>query len=451
MPVPPWLARLALAALKDPKKTARTIVYIAIGAVASILIIGIIAMNMISALFDYTDIVNADEDLSKTELYQAFDKVHQDYIEQLDDAQRKIYDAIDKANTWYTYEEEEADSPNGGTMIVNKKIPHMDVAISNQINLINYAYYFTYVNYVNYGNEHVNVMFNKKYKPDIKDLKLYTRTISTLVVDYDEEYIVDLTDKKAVDKLVKHIEELGRIDDTVDSAHIENKVMKPQEVDDYYFPDDPEHQEFLVSFDIYLDFMDWLNIGNGGVITDPEGGDLEDWEPEDYIPDPEAEEVILNVPAYYQDDYHDRYGGGTIASSGCGPTCLAMVVSYTSGSHITPPDVASWAGNKYYVPGVGSSWSLFYNGAANYGAHCSSISRNADTIMEAISSGRPVIASMGPGTFTKGGHFIVIIGFTKDGFFIVNDPNKGNVQKYHTKKFSIGTVMDQAKAFWAVG
>lgn len=449
--MPPWLARLLFIAVKDPKKALKTIAYIAIGAAASILVIGIIAMNMISALFGYTDIVKEKEDLSKTELYQTIDEVHQEYIEQLMDAQQSIYDAIDKANTWYTYEEEEVDSPNGGTMIIEKEIPHMDVAISVQVNLINYAYFFSYINYVNYGNEHMSVMFNKKYEPDIKDLKLYTRTISTLVVNYDEEYIVDLTDKKAVDELVKHIGELGRIDDIVESAHIENKVMTPQEVDDYYFPEDPEHQEFLVSFEIYLDFLDWLNIGNGGVITDPEGDDLDDWEPDEYIPNQDEDEVVLNVPAYYQDDYHDRYGGGTIASSGCGPTCLAMVASYTSGTHITPPDVAVWAGNKYYVSGVGSSWSLFYNGASHYGAHCSSISKNTDSIMAAVSSGRPVIASMGPGTFTKGGHFIVIIGFTKDGYFIINDPNKGNVQKYNTKKFSAETVMGQAKAFWAIG
>lgn len=447
--MPPWLVRLLLAVAKDPKKALKTVAYIVIGAAASILIVGIIAMNMISSLFDYTDVVKEKEDLSETELYQAIDEVHQKYIIQLQDAQRRIYDAIDKANTWYTYEEEEVPSPNGGTMIVEKEIPHMDVAISNQVNLINYAYYFTYINYINYGSEN-SVMFNKKYEPDIEDLELFTRTISTLVVNYDEEYIVDLTDKKAVDKLVKHIAELGRIDDVVESAHIENKIMTPLEVDDLYFPGEPEHQEFLVSFDLYLDFLDWLNIGNGGVITDPEGEE-DDWEPGEYIPDPDAEEVILNVPAYYQDDYHDRYGGGTIASSGCGPTCLAMVVSYTSKTRIMPPDVAAWAGSKYYVPGVGSSWSLFYNGATHYGAHCSSISRNADTIMSAIASGRPVIASMGPGTFTKGGHFIVIIGFTKDGYFIVNDPNKGNVQKYNTKKFSINTVMSQSKAFWAIG
>lgn len=443
--MPPWLARLLFAVAQNPKKATKIAVGALIGAVSSILLVGIIAINMIAALFDYTDVVKEKEDLSETELYQVIDEVHQKYIEQLTDAEKRIYDAIKSANTYYTYEEKEITNEDGETEIVQEEVEHLDISIFDQVNMINYAYYLSYIHYSS------EVMWNIKYEPDIKDLDRFTRTISTLTVQYDQEYVVDLNEKGSVDKLVEQIREKGRIDDEIESASIENKVMTPQEVDDYYFPEEPEHQEFLVSFDLYLDFLDWLNIGNGGVITDPDGEDVEEWEPDEDLIDPEAEEIILNVPAYYQDDYHDEYGGGTIAAKGCGPTCLAMIVSYTTGTRITPPEVAAWAGDTYYVPGAGSSWSLFYEGAKHYGTTCQRIGKNADLIVSAIMSGRPVIASMGPGTFTKGGHFIVIIGFTKDGYFIVNDPNKGNVQKYNTKKFSMNTVMSQAKAFWAFG
>ena len=44
------------------------------------------------------------------------------------------------------------------------------------------------------------------------------------------------------------------------------------------------------------------------------------------------------IPLYFQTDYPDtRYGHGTVASSGCGVTSLAMVATYLTGS-LHPPD-----------------------------------------------------------------------------------------------------------------
>ena len=273
--MPPWLARLLFAVAQNPKKATKIAVGALIGAVSSILLVGIIAINMIAALFDYTDVVKEKEDLSETELYQVIDEVHQKYIEQLTDAEKRIYDAIKSANTYYTYEEKEITNEDGETEIVQEEVEHLDISIFDQVNMINYAYYLSYIHYSS------EVMWNIKYEPDIKDLDRFTRTISTLTVQYDQEYVVDLNEKGSVDKLVEQIREKGRIDDEIESASIENKVMTPQEVDDYYFPEEPEHQEFLVSFDLYLDFLDWLNIGNGGVITDPDGEDAEEWEPDE--------------------------------------------------------------------------------------------------------------------------------------------------------------------------
>ena len=87
--MPPWLARLLFAVAQNPKKAAKIAVGALIGAVSSILLVGIIAINMIAALFDYTDVVKEKEDLSETELYQVIDEVHQKYIEQLTDAEKE--------------------------------------------------------------------------------------------------------------------------------------------------------------------------------------------------------------------------------------------------------------------------------------------------------------------------------------------------------------------------
>ncbi len=222
--MPPWLARLLFAVAQNPKKATKIAVGALIGAVSSILLVGIIAINMIAALFDYTDVVKEKEDLSETELYQVIDEVHQKYIEQLTDAEKRIYDAIKSANTYYTYEEKEITNEDGETEIVQEEVEHLDISIFDQVNMINYAYYLSYIHYSS------EVMWNIKYEPDIKDLDRFTRTISTLTVQYDQEYVVDLNEKGSVDKLVEQIREKGRIDDEIESASIENKVMTPQEV-----------------------------------------------------------------------------------------------------------------------------------------------------------------------------------------------------------------------------
>lgn len=127
--MPPWLARLLFAVAQNPKKAAKIAVGALIGAVSSILLVGIIAINMIAALFDYTDVVKEKEDLSETELYQVIDEVHQKYIEQLTDAEKRIYDAIKSANTYYTYEEKEITNEDGETEIVQEEVEHLDVSI----------------------------------------------------------------------------------------------------------------------------------------------------------------------------------------------------------------------------------------------------------------------------------------------------------------------------------
>lgn len=55
------------------------------------------------------------------------------------------------------------------------------------------------------------------------------------------------------------------------------------------------------------------------------------------------------------------------------------------------------------------------------------LEKSPQSVLDALASGKPVIASMSPGTFTKGGHFIVIRGVTADGYFLINDPNRKTI------------------------
>ena len=131
------------------------------------------------------------------------------------------------------------------------------------------------------------------------------------------------------------------------------------------------------------------------------------------------------VPLFLQWDerwgYH-IYGGSLLALTGCGPTCLSMVAVYLTGNvSLTPAVVADMAeSNGYFVDGVGTEWSMMTQGAAMLGIQGQQIT--IGDIYPVLQSGGLIIASVGPGHFTKGGHFIVLAGL-QDGGIVINDPN----------------------------
>jgi len=94
----------------------------------------------------------------------------------------------------------------------------------------------------------------------------------------------------------------------------------------------------------------------------------------------------MQIPHYLQTDYGNiPYGGGSIASSGCGPTSFAMIASCLTGNTITPPDAVAWCGNSYYKPGVGTYWSYFQAAASHFGCGSVTQTSNANTVLQALS------------------------------------------------------------------
>lgn len=162
----------------------------------------------------------------------------------------------------------------------------------------------------------------------------------------------------------------------------------------------------------------------------------------------------MKIPHYlqYASEWgKKKYGTGTISTSGCGPTCFAMVASYLTGVGYTPAVMAAWSeANGYYIYGVGTSW-YFFQGASNkFGIRCKEIGKSAVKIAENLSDGNPVIVSMAPGLFTRYGHFIVLRGITKEGKVLVNDPNDNYDEKnFYKREFDIGFILSQAKSAWA--
>ena len=135
-----------------------------------------------------------------------------------------------------------------------------------------------------------------------------------------------------------------------------------------------------------------------------------------------------STPVVYYNQFDERWANlpygrtGIISRSACGPSALAIVVSSLTSNQVTPPEVANWAAaNGYYSEGSGSYRTLITEGGAHYGLTVEGIGHDAEKLVEALSSGKLVIAIMGPGHFTNYGHFIVLRGITTDGKVLVAD------------------------------
>ncbi len=141
-----------------------------------------------------------------------------------------------------------------------------------------------------------------------------------------------------------------------------------------------------------------------------------------------------------------RYGGSSIAISGCGPTALSMViVSLTKDKSMTPYKVAKFAeDNGYYSDATGTAWALMSEGARKLGVESRELPLSKTVIINALENGHPIICSMRPGDFTKSGHYIVLAGIN-DGKIKVNDPNS---KERSDKLWDYEKIEGQIKNLW---
>lgn len=136
-----------------------------------------------------------------------------------------------------------------------------------------------------------------------------------------------------------------------------------------------------------------------------------------------------NFPQYFQDDYpNKRFGSGTIASSGCGITSLAMVATYMTGHPYMPDELAKYFGGY----GENNVQRL------EYGAQMLRLPiRQADDIydvMKALKKGDIAILLMNHmSIFTESQHFIVLMGLNDEGKIMVRDSYRPNYDKWNLK------------------
>lgn len=119
------------------------------------------------------------------------------------------------------------------------------------------------------------------------------------------------------------------------------------------------------------------------------------------------------------------YGSDHIGGYGCGPTALAMAVSSITDQQTDPAQMAVWAVNHgHWAKGHGSYLSIVTGAAEAYGLTAAPISAmTPEAIKTELLSGHLLVALMGPGHFTDGGHFILLRGITLSGNVLIADPN----------------------------
>ena len=144
--------------------------------------------------------------------------------------------------------------------------------------------------------------------------------------------------------------------------------------------------------------------------------------------------------------YHS-YGSSILAITGCGPTCMAMVVgTLLDDKTVTPSQLADYAmANDLYSFGAGTKWEFMERVADEYHLSCVGIYYDKESLLEELHDGKIIVAVVGEGHFTTDGHFIVIVG-EKNGKFIVHDPN--NYENTHTL-WKYEDIKDELGGAWA--
>lgn len=162
----------------------------------------------------------------------------------------------------------------------------------------------------------------------------------------------------------------------------------------------------------------------------------------------ENAEFIGNFIYFNQCDSVWNQNGYRIASAGCGPTSMAVVISSLTDQWVTPLDTAIWGYEHGYYSSAGSAHEMIPAMAEAFGLKCKGVGTDYEAIKKALKKGKPVIALMGPGYFTRKGHFMVLVGIDDNDNVIVADVASRERSSYN---YALSDIIRQSKAASAGG
>lgn len=158
--------------------------------------------------------------------------------------------------------------------------------------------------------------------------------------------------------------------------------------------------------------------------------------------------------------YSNKDENTNIGASGCGPTAMAMVIATWADPSVTPVTTCEWALKKgYKATGNGTYHSYFVPQAAAYGLDCYRVNTSSIQYMsssnaakyhqeahDAVDEGHLVICLMGPGNWTRGGHYI--LWYSNDGDdVLINDP--ASTKSTRTRN-TWSLLKSQVRYYWVI-
>ena len=163
----------------------------------------------------------------------------------------------------------------------------------------------------------------------------------------------------------------------------------------------------------------------------------------------------LSVPMYYmkQDAYKNiSYGldsKKTIETNGDAIISLAMIAKYIGKDEATVEELASWAGNKYYIKNQGTQPTIVSAFADKYNLKVERVETDKliENIENALRDNKPILVRLKSGVFGDKVTYKVIRGFEDDKFYI-NDPNDDDVKLTSYNGFTENDIKNNLAQAW---
>lgn len=164
-------------------------------------------------------------------------------------------------------------------------------------------------------------------------------------------------------------------------------------------------------------------------------------------------EYVAGFVYFCQGDDAWNHNGYHIAGAGCGPTSMAVVISSLTDKYVTPVETTKWAYEHGLYSSAGSQHRLIPDISQAYELKCEGVGRDKNKIIEALKAGHPVVALMGPGYFTRGGHFMVLVKIDAEENVTVADVGSRKRTQFTYKLDDIISQSKNAQAdgpFWII-